>query len=63
MYFCFGEHDAVVIADMPDAISAAALSLAVSATGSVRISTSQLLTPEELDKATDKKTAYKAPGA
>ena len=33
LYFCFGQYDAVVIADLPDAASAAALSLAVAGTG------------------------------
>jgi uncharacterized protein with GYD domain len=61
-YFSFGERDAIVIADLPDSIAAAALSLAVSATGSVRLATSPLLTPEDIDRACDKKTAYKAPG-
>ena len=62
-YFCFGEQDAIIIADMPDAASAAALSLAVSATGGARLTTTPLITPEEMDHAAGKKTAYKAPGA
>jgi uncharacterized protein with GYD domain len=61
-YFCFGEQDVVVIADLPDAVSAAALSVAIAATGSVRLATRQLLTAEDMDKACGKKTAYKAPG-
>jgi uncharacterized protein with GYD domain len=62
MYFCFGDHDVIVIADFPDAVTAAALSLAVSSTGSARLATTPLLTPEEIDQATGKKTAYRAPG-
>ena len=61
-YFCFGEHDTIIIADFPDAVSAAALSVAIAATGSVRLATTQLLTAEDMDKACGKKTAYKAPG-
>jgi uncharacterized protein with GYD domain len=61
-YFCFGETDVLLIADFPDAPSAAALSLAIGSTGAVRLSTMPLLTPEEIDKACGKKTAYKAPG-
>jgi uncharacterized protein with GYD domain len=61
-YFCFGASDAIVIADFPDAVSAAALSLAITATGAVRLTTTPLLTSEEMDKACGKKTAYKAPG-
>ena len=61
-YFCFGEHDAVIIADLPDAASAAAVSLAVSSTGAARLTTTPLITAEEMDHAAGKKTAYKAPG-
>ena len=61
-YFCFGDRDAIVICDFPDAVSAAALSLAISSTGAVRLTTTPLLTPAEMDKACGKKTAYKAPG-
>ena len=63
MYFCFGEYDAVIIADLPDAASAAAVSLAVSSTGAARLTTTPLITAEEMDHAAGKKTAYKAPGA
>jgi uncharacterized protein with GYD domain len=62
-YFSFGQHDAVIIVDMPDAASVAALSLAVAGTGGARPTTTVLITPEEMDKAAGKKTAYKAPGA
>ena len=62
-YFCFGDQDAVIIADLPDAASAAAVSLAVSSTGAARLTTTPLITPEEMDHAAGKKTAYRAPGA
>ena len=62
-YFCFGVQDAVIIADLPDAASAAAVSLAVGATGAARLTTTPLITPEEMDHAAGKKTAYRAPGA
>jgi uncharacterized protein with GYD domain len=61
--FCFGDRDAVIIADLPDAASAAAVSLAVSSTGAARLTTTPLITPEEMDHAAGKKTAYRAPGA
>jgi uncharacterized protein with GYD domain len=51
MYFALGEHDVVIIADLPDVVSAAALSLGVSATGLVRTKTSALLSTEETDRA------------
>ena len=62
-YFCFGPVDAVIIADLPDAAAAAAVSMAVSATGAAHLTTTPLITAEEMDKAAGKKTAYKAPGA
>jgi uncharacterized protein with GYD domain len=62
LYFSFGEYDVVIIADLPDVASAAALSLAVSATGLVRTKTTALLTVEETDRALAKKVNYRAPG-
>jgi len=61
-YFAFGAEDVVVIADFPDAVSAAALSVAIGTTGAARCRTTQLLTPAEMDKAVSKSTAYRAPG-
>jgi uncharacterized protein with GYD domain len=63
-YFAFGSYDIVAVIDAPDNISAAALSLAFSAGGSVRdISTTPLLTVEEgleaMRKGTRALTAYK----
>lgn len=47
-YFAFGESDAFLIADMPDNVSAAAISMAVAASGSLAsVSTTVLMTPEE----------------
>ena len=62
-YFSFGDQDAVIIADMPDTASAAALSLAVTAAGGARLTPTPLITPEEMDPAAGKKTPYRAPGA
>jgi uncharacterized protein with GYD domain len=61
-YFAFGETDAYVIADMPDATAMAAMALAVAASGAVRLETTALLTPEEVDQATKKAPSYRAPG-
>jgi uncharacterized protein with GYD domain len=62
-YFALGEHDAFVIADLPDHVSAAAISLAVSATGAARTKTTALLTPEEVDEAVKKTVKYEPPSA
>ena len=62
-YFALGEHDAFVIADLPDHVSAAAISLAVTATGAARTKTIALLTPEEVDEAVKKTVKYEPPRA
>lgn len=47
-FYCFGEYDVVLIEEWADMTSAAALALAVGASGSVsRIVTTPLLTPQE----------------
>ena len=61
-YFAFGEADAYVIAEAPDAATAAAFSLAVTASGKVNVTTTALLTPEEIDRATKKSVSYSPPG-
>jgi uncharacterized protein with GYD domain len=61
-YFAFGQDDAVVIVDLPDATAAAALSLAVSASGAAHCRTTPLLTPADMDKAVSRNAAYRAPG-
>jgi uncharacterized protein with GYD domain len=61
-YYSFGDNDVVVIADVPDNASAAALSIATTASGLVRIKTTPLLTIEEADKALQKSVAYRGPG-
>lgn len=61
-YFAFGDSDVYVIADMPDAASAAATSMVINASGAVQLRTTVLLTPEEIDAATRKSVSYQAPG-
>ncbi len=61
-YFAFGDTDAFVIADLPDAASAAAIALTVSASGAAGVQTTVLMTPEEVDGAVRKSPLYSAPG-
>ncbi len=61
-YFAFGDEDVYVITDLPDNASAAALALTVSARGSVGLSTTVLLSADEIDAATKKKVDYRPPG-
>src|SRR5262245_8936020 len=62
-YFAYGEHDAYVIADLPDTSTSIALSLAANMSGAVQLSTVPLITAEEMDAACKKSVAYRAPGA
>jgi uncharacterized protein with GYD domain len=64
-YLSFGDYDAVVIAEMPDNSSAAALSLAASAGGALKaVKTTPLLTIEEGLEAMQKAAGagYRPPG-
>jgi uncharacterized protein with GYD domain len=62
MHFAFGSEDVFVIADLPDAIAAARLAVAVGSSGMVSSITTPLLTCEAMDKALSKGTKYRAPG-
>ena len=62
MYYVFGDDDVLVILDMPDNVSVAAFSLAVSAAGGATSTVRVLLTPEEIDAAVKKTAGYRAPG-
>jgi uncharacterized protein with GYD domain len=62
-YFAFGDDDVYVIADVPDNVTAAAISLTVGAAGAASVTTVVLLTPEEIDRATKQSVAYRPPGA
>ncbi|MCH2412372.1 MAG: GYD domain-containing protein, partial [Acidimicrobiales bacterium] len=65
-YFAFGSDDAIVIADLESNADAAALSLAVSASGAVNARVTVLLTPEELDAAAEtvrNSMSYSPPGS
>ena len=63
-YFQFGRDDALLLVDLPSNADAAALSLAVAASGLVRGRMTPLLTPTEIDEATGKVkgATYRPPG-
>src|SRR6266536_5028966 len=62
IYYTFGDYDVILIADIPDNVSAAAMSIRVSGSGLVRTKTTPLLTVEETDRALEKTIAYRPPG-
>jgi uncharacterized protein with GYD domain len=67
LYWMFGAHDGILIADTPDAVSAAALSVAVGSTGAFKqLETHELFTQDQLGKmlgrAGEAVQAYQAPG-
>ena len=62
-HFAFGDCDAVVILDLPDFESAAAVALTVNAAGGATTKTTVLMTPEEIDAAGRRSVDYRPPGA
>ena len=60
--YAFGEDDVFVVAEVPDNVTAAAISLAIGASGLVATRTIVLLTPEEIDAAAAKHAEYHGPG-
>jgi uncharacterized protein with GYD domain len=62
LYYCFGDDDVILIADLPDNITAATIAVNVAASGLVSVKTTPLLTVAEADKALGGKVAYRAPG-
>ena len=62
-YFAFGERDVYTVVDLPDNESATAVALTVNASGAVKVRTTVLVTPEEVDAAAKRSVDYRAPGA
>jgi uncharacterized protein with GYD domain len=62
-YFALGEADVFSITEFPDVATAVAVSATVNASGVVHLSSTLLVSPEEVDAAVKKSIAYKAPGA
>ena len=62
IYWTFGHHDFVVIADMPDHAAAAAVSLKVGASGALHVTTTPLLTAADVDEVAKRGATYRPPG-
>jgi uncharacterized protein with GYD domain len=68
VYFAFGDYDIVALVEAPDNVSAAALSLAVSAGGAAKaVKTTPLMTIDEglqaMRKGAEAAALYRPPGA
>jgi len=63
IYWALGTDDFYLTVSLPDSHAAAALSIAVAATGSVRATTSELMTAADLDDVISRRVSYRAPGA
>lgn len=61
-YFAFGDKDVLIIGELPDNASAAALAIKVNAAGAANCKVTVLLTPQELDEAVQKTSVYRPPG-
>jgi len=62
-YYAYGDVDLYIITDLPDATAGLALTLAVNASGAVRLTTVPLISVEEIDAASKTAISYRAPGA
>jgi len=63
LHFAFGEDDVYAVVDLPTRVAAAAIGMAVGASGMARCRTVVLLTPEEIDEAAQLSLEYVPPGA
>lgn len=61
-HFAFGGDDVYVIAELPSNEAAAAMAIAVSASGVSKVRTTVLMTPTEMDAATNQSVSYRPPG-
>ena len=61
LYWAFGDHDTVLIVDLPDNTAAVAFSLTVSASSAARTTTTPLLTAQEVDAACKQGVKYRPP--
>ena len=65
-YYAFGSTDVYAIMDYPDNVTVAALAMVVNVAGTATCTTTVLMTPEEVDKATEltkeKFGVYRPPG-
>jgi uncharacterized protein with GYD domain len=60
--FAFGADDAILVLELPDHVTASAISLAVNASGGATGRLTVLVSPEEVDRAQALRVGYTPPG-
>ncbi len=61
-YFAFGSNDFFLIAEVVDNVNAVTGSLVANASGTIKVSITPLITPEEVDLAVKKTVDWSPPG-
>ena len=61
-YFAFGDADVYATCELPSDEAAVALALSINQSGSTKIKTTVLLTPEQVDAAANMTPSYRPPG-
>ena len=61
-YFAFGDDDFFILTEGPNNVGTAAATMIASASGAVKVKTTVLLTPEEVDEAAKMSAPYRPPG-
>ena len=61
-YFAYGDNDVYFIADQPDNVNAIGGILLANASGAVKLKTTVLITPQEVDQAVKKTMDWRPPG-
>ena len=62
MYWAYGDHDVILVIDASQA-AAVAISLAVNASGALKLTTTPLMTSVEMDDARGQMPNFRPPGA
>jgi len=62
-YFAFGDADVYAVAELPSDEAATGLALSINRSGSTKIKTVVLLTPEQVDAAAKMAPEYRPPGS
>jgi len=61
-YYAMGEDDLYIILTLPSNADMTAVSMAVASSGGARFNTVMLLSPDEIDEASEKAVNYRPPG-